>query len=254
MSTARPGSHGARHEDDFEPSEGVACAASRSLTALASSPSPAGHPRAQTVLVDDHPLFRLGLQAVLRREPDVEVVGDLPNATDVLKLATQTRFDVAVVDLIMPDVDGIALTVALHRVQPQWQDPRPVGDRRAGADRGDAPRGSLGVRPEDAARGRDHRGDATVLGGVRYLAPAIARDEIDALTREDHQPFSRLTLREREVLERLIRGASNAAIGTALAISRRTVETHRQRIMKKLEVHTIVELLAVAARHGLIGN
>ncbi len=224
------------------------------MTAEAISSNSPRSARAQTVLVDDHPLFRLGLQEVLRREPDVELVGEAQSAAAVLKLASQTRFDVALVDLLMPEMDGVALTTELHRVQPACKilglsvidEPVRIAEMlRAGA-AGYALKTQPVTEIIEAIR--------TVLGGVLYLAPTVPSEEVEALTRAGHQPFELLTVREREVFERLVRGESNGGISAALAISRRTVETHRQRIMKKLDAHSIVELLQVAARHGLIGN
>jgi DNA-binding NarL/FixJ family response regulator len=90
-----------------------------------------------------------------------------------------------------------------------------------------------------------------VLGGLRYLPPGVSRDAIEAeLAGTAVQPLERLTRREREVFELLIRGHSNDEVATRLFISRRTVETHRQRVMKKLSAHSIVQMQRLAARHG----
>jgi two-component system response regulator NreC len=224
------------------------------MTEVARSSNPTRYARAHTVLVDDHPLFRLGLQEVLRREPDVELVGEAHNAADVMKLAQHLRLDVAVVDMVMPGVDGISLTAELHHLQPQCKilglsvvdEPVRIAEMlRAGAS-GYALKTQPVSEIIEAIR--------TILGGIRYLSPGVSSDEIDALASTDHQPFARLTGREREVFDRLVRGEPNSVIAATLVISRRTVETHRQRIMKKLGAHSIVELLQVAARHGLIGN
>jgi len=90
-----------------------------------------------------------------------------------------------------------------------------------------------------------------VLGGIRYLAPCVSRDAVDAeLATTPTQPLQRMTRREREVFELLIRGHSNDEIATKLFITRRTVETHRQRVMKKLSARSILEMQRIAARHG----
>jgi len=94
-----------------------------------------------------------------------------------------------------------------------------------------------------------------VLGGLRYLPPMVPRDAIEEeLAANVRQPLERLTRREREVFELLIRGYSNDEIATSLAISRRTVETHRQRVMNKLSAHSIVKMQWIAARHGGLGT
>jgi DNA-binding NarL/FixJ family response regulator len=90
-----------------------------------------------------------------------------------------------------------------------------------------------------------------VLGGLRYLPPRISRDAVDAeILATPRHPMQRLTKREREVFELLIRGHSNDEVATRLYISRRTVETHRQRIMAKLSVHSLAQMQRVAARYG----
>ena len=90
-----------------------------------------------------------------------------------------------------------------------------------------------------------------VLGGLRYLPPGVSRDAVDAaLGKQSMQPLERLTKREREVFELLIRGHSNDEIAVLLAIATRTVETHRQRIMNKLSAHSVSQMQRLAARHG----
>lgn len=89
-----------------------------------------------------------------------------------------------------------------------------------------------------------------VLGGLRYLPPTVSRDAVEAELGRPSAPLERLTRREREVFELLIRGNSNDEVATRLFIARRTVETHRQRIMKKLSAHSIVQMQRIAARHG----
>jgi DNA-binding NarL/FixJ family response regulator len=94
-----------------------------------------------------------------------------------------------------------------------------------------------------------------VLGGLRYLPPRVSADAIDEkLQRTMTDPLQRLTRREREVFELLIRGHSNDEIATKLFIARRTVETHRQRVMNKLSAHSIIHMQRIAARHGGLGS
>ena len=93
-----------------------------------------------------------------------------------------------------------------------------------------------------------------VLGGIRYLAPSVSRDAVQAeLESNAMRPLQRLTKREREVFELLIRGYSNEDIANRLFIARRTVETHRQHIMNKLSAHSIVQMQRVSARYGGLG-
>ena len=94
-----------------------------------------------------------------------------------------------------------------------------------------------------------------VLQGIRYLPPRIPEHAILPLVENNSgHPFERLTRREREIFELLIRGRSNDEIGSRLFIARRTVETHRQRIMKKLAAHSIIDMIRAAARHGALAD
>lgn len=94
-----------------------------------------------------------------------------------------------------------------------------------------------------------------VVGGLRYLPPTVSADQIDTqLEGTTTHPFSRLTRREREVFELLIRGHTNEEIAKRLFIARRTVETHRQRVMNKLSAHSVIQMQRLAARHGGLGH
>jgi DNA-binding NarL/FixJ family response regulator len=206
---------------------------------------------ARVVLVDDHPLFRFGLRTMLDRESRLDCVGEAATADETMVLAESMRIDVALVDVVLPASDGVALTSRLHALQPDCKilglsvidEPIRISEMlRAGAS-GYA----LKTQPVHEIIGAI----ATVLGGIRYLPPSVPREAIDELEHAAVRPLETLTRREREILGFLLRGHSNDQIATLLFIARRTVETHRQRILRKLNVHTIVELVHFAARHGL---
>jgi DNA-binding NarL/FixJ family response regulator len=206
---------------------------------------------ARTLHVDDHPLFSLGLQTALRDATDLEFVGEATSAAKALELAAHTELDVALVDMVMPSGDGIAFTAALHALQPNCkilglsmvEEPIRIAEMvRAGAS---------GYALKTESPDEILVAIRTVLGGVEYFSSKISRDELTKLeTRGEHSLF-RLTKREREIFELLVRGQSNDDIATSLFISRRTVETHRQRILKKLDAHSIVELVHIATRYGI---
>jgi len=207
--------------------------------------------KAAVGLVDDHPLFRQGLALALRREPDLEVIGEAGNAAEAIELAKRVELDVAVVDVLMPTTSGISLTSELFELQPRCRvlglsvidDPGLIADMLRAHACGFAIKTQSVADIVDAIR--------QVLGGLRYLPPGVSRDAIEAeLAGTAVQPLERLTRREREVFELLIRGHSNDEVATRLFISRRTVETHRQRVMKKLSAHSIVQMQRLAARHG----
>lgn len=207
--------------------------------------------KAQVAIVDDHPLFRQGLAATLGREPDLEIAGEAVCADEALALARRATLDLAVIDILMPTTSGISLTSELFELQPRCRvlglsvidDPGLIADML----RAHACGFALKTQPIAEIIDAVHQ----VLGGVRYLPPGISHDAVDAaLTGTPSHPFQRLTRREREVFELLIRGHSNDEIAIKLFIARRTVETHRQRIMNKLSAHSIAQMQRIAAVHG----
>ncbi len=207
--------------------------------------------KARVALVDDHPLFRHGLMVALRNELDLEVIADVGSAAEALAVAARTSIDVAIIDVLMPTTSGISLTSELFERQPTCRvlglsvidDPGLIADMLRAHACGFASKTQEISEIVDAIR--------QVLGGLRYLPPRVSRDAVEAeLLATPASPMQRLTRREREVFELLIRGNSNDEIATQLIISRRTVETHRQRIMHKLSAHSVAQMQRVAARHG----
>lgn len=210
---------------------------------------------ATVMIVDDHPLFRQGLAVALRAEPDLDVVGEAGTATDALQLLREKPIDVAVLDIMMPGVSGITLAAEFHEINPDCvilglsviDDPGLIADMLRASAAGYA----LKTQPV----GEIVQAIRDVLGGVRHLPPRVSRDAVQAeLEGPGSRPLQRLTRREREIFELLIRGHSNDSIATKLFIARRTVETHRHRIMNKLSAHSIVQMQRLAARYGDLGT
>lgn len=211
--------------------------------------------RMRVGLIDDHPLFRQGLAAVLTRDASIEVVGEASDAIEALELAKTTQLDVAVVDILMPSVSGISLTSELYELQPSCRvlalsvidEPCIIADMLRARACGYA------LKTQPIAQIVEAIGQ--VLGGLRYLPPTVSADQIETqLAGTPTHPFSRLTRREREVFELLIRGHTNEQIAGRLFIARRTVETHRQRVMNKLSAHSVAQMQRLAARHGGLGH
>lgn len=211
--------------------------------------------RVRVGLVDDHPLFRHGLAQVLGREPNLDVVLEASNAQEAIAVARNTPMDVAIVDILMPTTSGISLTSELFEIQPSCRvlalsvidEPGIIADMLRARACGYA----LKTQPiEEVVDAIRH-----VVGGLRYLPPTVSGDQVEVeLSGTPTQPFARLTRREREVFELLIRGQTNDEIANRLFIARRTVETHRQRVMNKLSTHSVVQMQRLAARHGGLGH
>lgn len=211
--------------------------------------------RVRVVLVDDHPLFREGLAVALTRGTDLDLVGEAGNADEARELARTVQIDVAIVDILMPSVSGISLTAELYEIQPTCKvlglsaidEPGLIADMLRARACGYALKTQPVSEIIDAI--------VTVAKGARYLPPNVSSTRIDAeLAGTPARPFERLTRREREVFELIIRGHSNDEIAVRLFIARRTVETHRQRIMNKLSAHSLAEMQRIAARHGGLGQ
>jgi DNA-binding NarL/FixJ family response regulator len=207
--------------------------------------------KAQVVLVDDHPLFREGLAVAIGRERDLEVAAEVGSAAEAIELAKRITIDIAVVDILMPITSGLSLTSELYDLQPNCRvlglssidEPGIIADMLRAHASGFALKMQPIAEIVDAIR--------QVLGGLRYLPPVVSRDAVDAeLAGAKKHPLGALTAREREVFELLIRGHSNDEVAVRLEIARRTVETHRQRIMNKLSANTIAQMQRLAARFG----
>lgn len=205
------------------------------------------------ILVDDHQLFRAGLRALLAAYPDFDVVGEAGDAREAVERCEQLEHDLVVVDVTLPGSNGIALIRELRRRQHRHpvlvltmhQHADIVADAFAAGAAGYALK--LQSEPElvEAIR-------VTAAGG-RYAAPAVA-SVIQALPPDGPSGgvLASLSAREREIFDLLVRGLTNADVARQLFISIKTVETHRTRILRKLDVHNIGELVRLAARHGLI--
>lgn len=206
----------------------------------------------RVLVVDDHPLFRAGLCAVLDREPDFEVAAQVGTLEEAMHVIGSQPVDLAIVDILLPNGDGIQVTRKLReRAQDLsvlglsvLDEPIRVAELlRAGAV-GFVHKTQPVTEILDAMR--------RTLAGDRYLCPAL-REQLEQLLSPDTKlPLERLTAREREVFILLVQGNNNETAARTLGIAARTVETHRQRIMKKLGAHSVAELVRLAAKWGAL--
>ncbi|MGE5185733.1 MAG: response regulator [Acidobacteriota bacterium] len=204
------------------------------------------------LVVDDHPLFRKGLCAVLAGEPDFEVVAQAGTMDEAMRAVGATPIDLAIVDIMLPNGDGIAITRRLREQGSEvsvlglsvLDEPIRVAELlRAGAI-GFVHKTQTVPEILDAIR--------STLAGTRYLCPALREALEQLLSPETKLPLERLTAREREVFVLLVQGHNNDSAAKTLGIAARTVETHRQRIMKKLGAHSVAELVRLAAKWGTL--
>jgi DNA-binding NarL/FixJ family response regulator len=207
---------------------------------------------ARVFVVDPSPVVRNGIAHALESTDRFAIVGEAGDAGEAVAALTQIPADLATVEIMLPTQSGIGLASSLYDLQPSLRvvglsvinEPGLVADML----RAHAAGYLLKSQPiAEIIEGLD-----AVLAGHRYLPPTLPREQIEAELVESHvRPLARLTHREREVFELLIRGLSNEEIADRLAIARRTVETHRQRITSKLSTHSIVEMQRLAARYGI---
>lgn len=207
------------------------------------------------LLADDHKIVRDGLRALLERQPGHEVVGEAENGRAILGLATETPADVVIMDVGMPDLNGIDATRQLKALVPEIRvialsmhsDKRFVSEMfRAGAS---------GYLLKDSAFEELSRALEVVLGGQIYLSPEITgtiiRDYVGQSSSGDSSPFAVLSPREREVFQLVAEGRSSRQIASHLNVSVKTIDTHRQQIMQKLDVRNLADLIKMAIREGL---
>lgn len=205
------------------------------------------------ILADDHALVRAGIRALIENIPDVEVRGEAGTGREALDLIARTSPDIAVLDMAMPELSGLAVTEALARDFPDvkviilsmHQGPEFVLHAlRAGAD---------GYIVKDGAASELEAAIHSVARGESYLSPAVSRMVIaTSIGRPDPaRAVPELTARQRQVLILLVEGQSMKEIAFTLGVSIKTVEAHRAQLMDRLKIHDIPGLVRYAMRTGL---
>ena len=205
------------------------------------------------VFVDDHPVFREGLHAVLSADPSLRVVGQAATLDEAIEMMGQMAIDLAIVDILLAQGDGIQVT---RKLRERCADAKVLGlsvltepTRVAELLRAGASGFALKTQPVPELLEAVH----ATLQGDRYVTPSLRGELAPLLDGQQKLPLERLTARERQVFRLLVSGHSNTTAATELGIAARTVETHRQRILKKLGAHSIAELVRLAARWGALG-
>ena len=206
------------------------------------------------LLADDHQILRQGLRTLLEKQPDIEVVAEAEEGRKAVQLARELSPDVVIMDIAMPDLNGIEAT---RQIITEIPGVKVVAlsmhsDRRFVARMLKA--GASGYLLKDCAFEELVRAVRTVAVGRIYLSPGIVDVVIEDYLRrlqENDFPFSLLTPREREVFQLLAEGKTKRQIASRLHVSVRTVDSHRQHIMSKLGIRSVAELTKYAIRAGL---
>ncbi len=210
------------------------------------------------LLADDHTILRQGLKRILELDPTFEVVGEAGDGREAVKKAEALTPDVVVMDISMPILNGIEATRQIAKTLPKTKililtvhesDQIALEILHAGA---------TGYLLKDTAADELTAAIKAVYRGDSYLSPSIAKKVISQfldIAKGKVQPedkFSLLTSREREILQLIAEGYSNKEIADMLYISEKTVKTHRENIMRKLDLHNVAELVKYALQRGII--
>ena len=212
----------------------------------------------RVVLVDDHTLFREGLRTILQLEDDIEVVADVESAEEIVELVWQTKPDLLLLDICMPQGNGLDAVPAVVRISPETR----VLVLTACDEQAEHVRalmlGAKGVVLKDSARQTLMQAIRTVCRGEVWFDPRMRRDLAGGVGPGEHAPETRsarsgngLTDRELEVVRLVASGQKNKEVSAALTISERTVKAHLQNIFQKLGVRDRVALVMYALQHGL---
>ena len=203
------------------------------------------------LIVDDHKILREGLRSLLEDAQDIKVVGEAASGDEAVTRAAALKPDVVIMDVGMPDINGIDAT---QRIRAEMPAVKVIAlsmhsDRRFVT--GMLSAGASGYLMKDAAFEELAVAIRAVQQGEVYLGTGIAGVVVDQLVGDRFARKRALTQRETEVLQLLAAGKSTVEIAASLALSVKTVETHRRQVMHKLDLHSVAELTKYAIREGL---
>jgi len=204
------------------------------------------------LLADDHAVVRQGFKLILGAQPDMEIVGEAGNGREAVELAEKLHPDVAVVDVAMPELNGIEATRRMAEVAPRTRVLALSMHKDSVYVREILRAGARGYLLKDQIDSDLLAAVRAVARGEGYLSPAVSDAVLNDYRRHVSDPIDLLTSREREVLQMIAEGKTNKEIATILALSVYTVDAHRGRIMEKLNLHSVNELVRFAVRKGLV--
>jgi DNA-binding NarL/FixJ family response regulator len=204
------------------------------------------------LLADDHAVVRQGFSALLRVQPDMEVVGEAANGREAIERAKELQPDVVVMDVAMPELNGIEATRRLQDEAPRSRVLALSMHKDSVYVREILRAGARGYLLKDAIDTDLIAAVRAVARGDGYISPAVSDAVLSDYRKHVTNPIDLLSSREREVLQMIAEGLVNKEIATRLNLSVYTVEAHRGRIMEKLNLHSTSELVRFALRNGLI--
>src|SRR5688572_700902 len=208
----------------------------------------------RVLVVDDHPIVRRGIAMCMASQERIQVVGEAADGREAMDKIRALKPDVVLMDIDMPQMNGMAATDLLRREQPSIK----VIILSMYSNTDYVMRiiecGARGFVLKEAAPSELVQAIESVHAGQTHFSPDVARVALNQVVRGSGEstPLGRLTNREREVLVQIADGLSNKEIAHQLSIGVRTVETHRERIMRKLDIHSVAGLTRFAISQGMV--
>jgi two-component system response regulator NreC len=207
--------------------------------------------RSRLLLADDHAVVRQGLRALLEKE-GFQVVGEGRDGQEVVRLASSVRADIAILDISMPLLNGLDAARELKKISPmikvilltRHDEPQYVTEALRAGVNGYVLKSQAATDLVEAIQ--------QVGGGGIYLSPNISRAVVEAYLSKTQPGADPLTSRERQVLQMVGEGKSTKDVARLLGISTKTAESHRARLMRKLDIHETASLVRYAIRRGLV--
>jgi len=211
--------------------------------------------KVRVLLADDHGLFRAGIRSLLQAAPDIEVVAEAPNGREALRLAESLRPDVVLMDLKMPDLNGLDAAARLAHVLPDTRvimlsmnadEDSVLKSLRAGA---------AGYLVKTADPAELELAIRSAMRGEKFLSSAVSKHIVDAClgrVRQEQTSLERLTPRQREVLQLVAEGHTTKEIARKLGIGVKTAEAYRGELMRALDIHDVASLTRYAIRSGVV--
>jgi len=209
--------------------------------------------RIKLLLVDDHPVVRKGIHSCLARHEHLQIVGEAADGAEALRKARELMPDLVLMDIDMPEKDGLQVTELLRKELPKIKVLILSMHSNTEYVMRIIQSGASGYILKEAPTEELVRAIDIVNGGEAFFSPEVARVALNKYVRGGAEdPAAQLTNREREVLVQIAEGLSNKEIANKLGVGVRTVETHRERIMRKLNIHSVAGLTKFAISKGLI--
>ncbi len=211
------------------------------------------------LIVDDHALFREGLRAIIERNPRYEVVGEAGNGREALRMAGKLKPDLALMDISLPDRSGLELIREIQKLSPKTRVMVISMHSKIDYIVKAFQAGAAGYVVKESASDKLQQGIGSVLKGDYFMDTSVSQKVVKKLMGLQEKEmkitdaaYDTLTPREQEVMALMAEGFSTNEISEKLFISSKTVENHRSSIMRKLDLHSIIEIARYAAKIGLI--